>query len=197
VEEVAPLSPQARHLVDVALELFARRGYDATSVNDIVAAAKVTKGAFYHYFTSKDDLLRLLHEEYIDGELAALREIRAADLPPAEALTRVIEHILVGLPEHQRSMGVFLRDRRSLSDESFTALKAKRDEWDEMFTDIIESGIASGHFAPAGDARIIGFGVVGMCVWAQEWFDPEGRSSPEAIARAYAALVLDGLRPRA
>ena len=40
-----------------AIILFAQRGFDATSVQDIVDAANVTKGAFYYYFTSKDDLL--------------------------------------------------------------------------------------------------------------------------------------------
>ncbi len=54
-------TPVPQRLLAVATRLFAERGYDRTSVQEIVEAAGVTKGALYHYFGSKDDLL---HEVY-------------------------------------------------------------------------------------------------------------------------------------
>jgi len=45
-----------RKLVDAGVNLMRRRGFNATTVDDICAAAGVTKGAFFHYFKSKDDL---------------------------------------------------------------------------------------------------------------------------------------------
>jgi len=47
-------------LLDVAQRLFARNGYDATSVSHIIAELGVSKGAFYHYFDSKEDLVEAL-----------------------------------------------------------------------------------------------------------------------------------------
>ena len=49
--------PIPERLMRVSVELFARNGYAQTSVQQIVDAAGVTKGALYHYFDSKDDLL--------------------------------------------------------------------------------------------------------------------------------------------
>jgi AcrR family transcriptional regulator len=49
-------------LLDAARELFAARGYSATSLDDVVAAAGVTKGALYHHFASKRDLFRAVFE---------------------------------------------------------------------------------------------------------------------------------------
>lgn len=46
-----------KELLDAALELFYKRGYDKTSVNDIIAKVGVTKGAFYYHFKSKDEVL--------------------------------------------------------------------------------------------------------------------------------------------
>lgn len=46
-----------KELLDAALELFYERGYDKTSVNDIIAKVGVTKGAFYYHFKSKDEVL--------------------------------------------------------------------------------------------------------------------------------------------
>ncbi|KOG87710.1 TetR family transcriptional regulator, partial [Streptomyces varsoviensis] len=53
--------PVPQRLLAAATRLFADQGYDRTSVQEIVEAAGVTKGALYHYFGSKDDLL---HEVY-------------------------------------------------------------------------------------------------------------------------------------
>lgn len=50
-------------LIDAASRLFATRGYEATSLDDVVAAAGVTKGALYHHFASKRDLLRAVFED--------------------------------------------------------------------------------------------------------------------------------------
>jgi AcrR family transcriptional regulator len=50
-------------LLDTARELFGTRGYNDTSLDDLVAAAGVTKGALYHHFGSKEELFRALFEQ--------------------------------------------------------------------------------------------------------------------------------------
>lgn len=56
-------------LIDAARRLFAADGYTATSLEDVVAAAGVTKGALYHHFSSKRDLFRAVFEQE-EGALA-------------------------------------------------------------------------------------------------------------------------------
>src|SRR6201994_197443 len=51
-----PASPTKRKLLDAGVELIRTRGYNGTTVEDICKAAGVTKGGFFHYFESKDDL---------------------------------------------------------------------------------------------------------------------------------------------
>lgn len=57
---VKPAPARRDELLDAAQRLFGRRGYDATSVNHIIAELGVSKGAFYHYFASKEDLVEAL-----------------------------------------------------------------------------------------------------------------------------------------
>ena len=57
---VRPVPARRDELLDVAQRLFASNGYDGTSVNQIIAELGVSKGAFYHYFTSKEDLVEAL-----------------------------------------------------------------------------------------------------------------------------------------
>lgn len=54
-----------RRLLDAALEVFDRRGYQATRVDDIVRAASTSHGTFYLYFANKDDLFRVLAEDCV------------------------------------------------------------------------------------------------------------------------------------
>lgn len=63
-------------LVQVARRLFAERGFAATSIEDIVRAAGVTRGALYHHFSSKTDVFRAVFED-LERELAA-RSVEAA-----------------------------------------------------------------------------------------------------------------------
>ena len=56
------------HLIDVGLELMHQHGYQATGLSDILKAADVPKGSFYHYFDSKEDFAAAALERYIARE---------------------------------------------------------------------------------------------------------------------------------
>ena len=62
-------SPTKRKLYESARRLFLEKGFAQTSVQEIVAGAGLTKGAFYHYFGAKEDLLRVIYERSL-GRLA-------------------------------------------------------------------------------------------------------------------------------
>ena len=59
-----------------ALRLFVQRGYDNVSLNDLIADAGVSKGAFYHWFPSKDALIAALAEHSANEQLAAVELAR-------------------------------------------------------------------------------------------------------------------------
>ena len=71
----ARLDRRRRRIATAALALFATRGYNATSVEEVVAAAKVSKSAFYEFFTSKEDCFRELLE--VEGG-ALIRDVLSA-----------------------------------------------------------------------------------------------------------------------
>ncbi len=69
------ISPVARHIARVAAKLFAERGYDATSVREIVEAAGVAKPTLYYYFRSKEGLAQALLTVPLNGLAATLRHL--------------------------------------------------------------------------------------------------------------------------
>lgn len=183
-----------RRLRDAALALFHRHGYPMTSVQQIVEEAGVTKGAFYYHFTSKEELLRELHDEFLDEELTRGRTILEMNLPADRTLALLIEELLVSVEEHQEAISVFFRDRRFLSEETFAGIKRKRDEFERLVTTTLERGMKEGVFGAQSSPRLAAFGVIGMCAWAHEWFRPGSGMSAAEVAQMYAGIVIDGLR---
>lgn len=79
-------TPVPQRLLAAATRLFAEKGYDRTSVQEIVEAAGVTKGALYHYFGSKDDLLHEVYARVLRIQQERLDAFAGADAPVEERL---------------------------------------------------------------------------------------------------------------
>jgi AcrR family transcriptional regulator len=192
----APERGEARKaIVQAAIECFYEHGYEGTSVQDVVERAGVTKGAFYHHFTKKDDLLIHIHDRFMDQLLAALQELVARRLPPRQALAVLIEDIVVATATYQREYVIFFEQRRNLSEEPFQQVRAKRDEYERLVVRTIEDGVAQGVFRDVPSAHVLAFGVIGMAAWAYHWYHPSGMT-PQEIGRMYADVVLDGITRR-
>lgn len=89
---------RARQLLDAAAELFVEKGFEATSIDDIVAAAGTAKGTFYHHFDSKTALLLALRDDIVqrfsDGVIGAVDRSRARH--PAHLLRTWVSAALTG-----------------------------------------------------------------------------------------------------
>ena len=184
-----------RALLAAGIQLFERQGYAATSVQSLVDAAGLTKGAFYHHFTSKDDLLRRVHDEFIDYQLSRARTVLSEPgLPTDQRLRRlIVEALLEPMAIYKAEITVFLQEYRFLSGETFTDIKRKRDEFERYFVDLIEHGMVEGKFRRVGPARVVAFGIIGMGAWTHTWLDLNGPLHPEEIGDLYADLILGGL----
>jgi AcrR family transcriptional regulator len=187
-----------RELLAAAVDLFSARGYQATSVNDIVARAGFTKGAFYHYFRSKEALLLEIHDQFIEYGLCKGREILKRHDPPDESLALLMRELLRQVELYRPEMTIFLQESRYVSYDEFPEAKRKRDEYEQIVLTIVERGIESGMFrADLKSTRILAFGITGMCVWAYQWLSPGGALSADEIGGMYADVILQGLmRPQ-
>jgi len=89
--EKGQLNPMARHIARAAARLFAERGYDATSVREIVEAAGVAKPTLYYYFRSKEGLAQALLTVPLSNLVSTLRRIVTTVDGPIACLEQVIE----------------------------------------------------------------------------------------------------------
>ena len=100
------VTPRRDELLDVAQRLFARNGYDATSVSQIIAELGVSKGAFYHYFESKEDLVEALACRF--AHATATQTDPLLDDPTLDAFSK-LSTFLVTMRRHKIEKRIVLR----------------------------------------------------------------------------------------
>ena len=168
-------------VLDTATELFAVKGYEATSLQDIADAVGVSRPALYHYLSSKEDLLVMLVEV-----LGELRE--RPDLTPSEKISMVTEQLVRQRVQHPGRFRILDRSETVLPEPARTDhAEAKRRVLREVVT-IIEEGVRAGQFAPT-DSRTTALSVIGMCNWVAWWVRPEDAVRMESIASTIDTLV--------
>ncbi|MFE9102050.1 TetR/AcrR family transcriptional regulator [Actinomadura geliboluensis] len=194
-EPAAPARRSAveRRILDAALRLFAERGFDGTSVQGIVEAAEVTKGALYHYFDSKDDLLYEIYHSLIARQLGDLDAVLARGLPPREAVRGVLTGLILSTAEHIDEAKVFAREKDRLDDARMRALRADRRRYHETFRGLIEQGQRGGVFSAATPAETVTIVALGMVNQMPAWYRPDGPKSAELLAEEVAGFVLAAL----
>src|SRR5262249_31287633 len=77
-------------ILRVAAQIFSKRGYQGTTLDDIAAGANISRRTFYSYFAGKDDLLRHIYREVITSSMAAAKRIAEQDLSAREKLRSLI-----------------------------------------------------------------------------------------------------------
>jgi AcrR family transcriptional regulator len=78
-------------LIDCAQRLFLAKGYERTTINDVIAATRLSKGAFYHHFAAKEDLLEAIAARFAGESLAHVARVRGdASLTALERLNSLL-----------------------------------------------------------------------------------------------------------
>jgi TetR/AcrR family transcriptional regulator, cholesterol catabolism regulator len=180
-------------LVDSAIKLFSERGFSGTSMQDIVAGAGVTKGAFYHHFESKEDVLKLIHDQFLEAQAQEMERIQAEFSSPVDQLRETIKMSVRSVVEYREHVAIFFQERRNLTGERAQQVRARRDEVDRQIADIIRRGQESGYFDRRISVPVAVYGWVGMSAWVYTWFRPGLGMTAEDVANQLAVLVLDGL----
>jgi AcrR family transcriptional regulator len=177
------------------VRLFEQEGYHATSVQQIVDGAGVTKGAFYHHFESKEDVLHEIHDQFMDYQLDRLRSVVARDEPPDVLIRQVVTEVLLEpIAIYKPEITVFLQEYRFLSLGTFSTVQRKRDEFERLIVEVIERGVDEGVFRSVGPPRLLAFAVIGVGAWAHTWLDPKGAVSPREIGEMFGEIVVNGLK---
>lgn len=183
-----------RRLLSAATKLFADKGYDRTSVQEIVEAAGVTKGAMYHYFDSKDDLLGEIYGRVLRLQTEQLEKVAAAGEPVRERVYAAARDVVLSTIADLDDFKIFLQSMHQLSPEKGKAVRAQRRRYHERFRALIEEGQREGVFRDDKPAEIVVDFFFGAVHHLTTWYRENGPLSAASIGEHYAELLLAALR---
>jgi AcrR family transcriptional regulator len=182
----------AADLESAALELFCERGFDAVTIDDIAAAADVSRRTFFRYFAAKEDVILSDHPRRLD-ELQAALDRRPADEAPLAALRHAIMW-LADTYEEQREHMV----RRFTLVSTTPALEARslclQRNWETAVTEMLAGRMG---VDPASDLRpgvVAATAMAAMRVATANWLARGGTGDLPATVAASLDLLDGGLQ---
>lgn len=181
-------------ILNEATRLFAEQGFDATSVQDVVDAAGVTKGGFYYYFSSKYDLLHEVHRLFMAAAMEHIEQIVSSGLPPDEKLRTMIVNLVQDVATYQAGVTVFFREMHRLSPDHRQQIRAERKRFENYFRLVIERGKEEGVFRTSLSSRLQTLAILTMCNGTYLWYRSTGAVPAREIGEAFADMVLSGIR---
>lgn len=186
--------PETREAIHAAaVELFAQRGYHATSMRAIASAAQVQPAAIYHWYPGKEAILVQLQDDFMEQltekVLAAVERQRR----PALRLAAAVREHVVFHGVHRRAAFVTDSEIRALTEGPRLALIAKRDDYQAMFKQMITAGMGDGSLR-VSDADVATYAILLQCTGAALWFDPAGPLKLEEVADLHVELVLASMQ---
>jgi AcrR family transcriptional regulator len=176
-----------------AVELFAERGYHATSMRAIAAAARVQPAAIYHWYPSKEAILIRLQDDFMARLTERVEEAMAVQPSPALKLAAAVREHVVFHGIHRRAAFVTDSEIRALTAKPREALIAKRDDYQATFSELIRDGIRDGDLR-ASDAFVATYAILLQCTGVALWFDPRGPLNLDQVAELHVELVLGSLQ---
>jgi len=183
-------------LIDAATRLFAEKGYERVAVQEIVESAGVTKGAMYHYFGSKDDLLHEIYGRLLRLQTEHLEKIATADGPVAKRLREAAIDVIVTSVDDFDAAKVFFRSMNHLSAEKQKVVRAERRRYHEKFRGLVEEGQRDGTFRDDVPADVATYYFFGSLHQLGTWYRPDGEIPAGRLAEHYADLLIHSLTAR-
>jgi AcrR family transcriptional regulator len=179
----------------VAIDLFHKKGYFATSISDITRGCGIQKASMYHHFPAKEDLLYAIMQQTMADLMTELKTA-LADETAIEGRMRAAtcSHIRFHL-ERQKETFIASSELRGLSPDHYARVVAQRDEYEHVFQQLIRAGMQEKVFAQ-NDVKILSYAILTLCTAGAAWYKPGGRLNADAIASIYEEFILNGLKGR-
>ena len=182
-------------ILETARSLFAKNGYEATGVAEMCAAAKISKGAFYHHFPSKHAVFMELLQGWLDGLDAMLQVTRQETTSVPQAILQMAEMMETIFQAAGQQLPMFLEfwTQASRDETVWQTTIAPYRRFQAFFTGLIQEGIEEGSFWPV-DPDVTGRLILSFAIGVllQGLLDPQG-ADWQKVTQQGIRLILKGI----
>ena len=177
-------------LAQAALQIFARKGYSATSIQEVADAIGVQKGSIYYYIDSKEDLLFQIFDAAHQEAEQLMARVDALDVNPVERLRTYLEMLVARTLQNQPLQKLYFQDWRYLTGDRRTQLAARRRQYELYLRDLTTQAYRHAGLETSLSDRYVSSFIIGGTNWVADWYRADGPDSAEDVARGYADLAM-------
>jgi AcrR family transcriptional regulator len=188
-------SERREHLVKLAAELFAKKGFQATTVREIADEAGILSGSLYHHFDSKESIVDEILSVFFRELMAAYGAAIEQGGTPQEVLSALVRIAFDTLEPHRAAITVMQNDWNYLKAlPRFEYLTKSEDEVEKVWMTEIKRGQSTGLFREDVDAKLT-YRMIKDSIWVTvRWFQPGGRFNTRSLSDHYLKVLFDGIR---
>lgn len=179
-----------RAFIAAATELFAEKGYNATSISDLAKELGLTTASLYYHVSGKQELLFRVLETGMADFLNQLEGIAAKNVDHREKLRLAVENHLDFVLTNPKAVKVFLRERRFLEAPYSSQYQVRVDRYDQLFSEIVQRAMDA-DAVPREDPVLVRLAILGMINWVVEWYRPSGSLGKDEISATMTRLITD------
>ncbi|TNC25131.1 TetR/AcrR family transcriptional regulator [Amycolatopsis alkalitolerans] len=176
-------------IVDIAVDVFLERGYDATSMGDLAKAAGITKSSFYHHVSSKEELFELGVGRALDALFGVLKEPEALTGPAVDRVRHIIRRMVKIITARLPEVALLVRAHGNTAAEE-RAMRRRR-QFDQAMTDLVEQAVRDGDLRLNMEPGLFSRLALGAAVSVVGWYRPTGRVTAEQLTDAVERLIFD------
>jgi TetR/AcrR family transcriptional regulator, cholesterol catabolism regulator len=190
-------SERREHLVRLAAELFAEKGFQATTVRNIADEAGILSGSLYHHFDSKESIVDEILTSFFEELTAADQAVTERGGDPRTVLAELVRIRAGTLATHRAAITVLQNDWNYLRRfDRFAYLTRAEEETERLWAGQIAKGQQTGVFRADVDPRLA-YRMIRDTIWAAvRWFQPGGRPDAQGLADHYLKVFFDGIAVR-
>jgi AcrR family transcriptional regulator len=178
-------------VTDVAFGIFAERGFDAASMEDVARAARITKASIYHHVPSKEALLARGLDRALSALFAVLDEPAAQRGTSWEILAHIVRRVAEITMSMRAEVSVLFRVRGN--SETERAAMERRRSFDRRVAELVREAQEDGFIRSDIDPGLLVRLIFGMSNSLVEWYRPDGRMPASTIAEAVEKIVFQGV----
>ena len=184
---------QKEKIINCAALLFAKYGYNATSIKSIAESCKVSKSLIYHYYFSKEDMLYDIAQSHINKLISIIDDCSRLKFESNQLkLKKIISQFMIEYKTSKNRHKILIQDIEFLKPSRQKKIKSLQMKVVRSVAEILKK--INPQIDEVKDLIPVTMGLFGMINWTFTWINPSGKMTYKDVSDLFTNIFINGLK---
>lgn len=184
---------QKEKIINCAALLFAKYGYNATSIKSIAESCKVSKSLIYHYYFSKEDMLYDISQSHINKLISIIDDCSRLKFETNQLkLKKIISQFMIEYKTSKNRHKILIQDIEFLKPSRQKKIKSLQMRVVRSIAEILKK--INPQIDEVKDLIPVTMGLFGMINWTFTWINPSGKMTYKDVSDLFTNIFINGLK---